>query len=148
MIVSADVHDPLGLQLATIRKLQQRSRPIDVAERQQYAQAEDRQDTPDDVRFMRTTLSLEAMMQQMGHTELQPQTEGSPRRRRVPPRKRHESKQAHRASPTKATPQAVLEPYSAMTKDNRRLLQKRARRYGHLHTVYDVHDRATLHMTV
>ena len=37
-----------------------------------------------------------------------------------------------------------------MSNENRRLLQKRSRRYGHMHTNYDMHDRkgATMRMTV
>lgn len=140
--VLADVHDPLGLQLATIRKLQQRSRPAGTAEREQQDQTERRQDTPDDVRFMRTTLSLEPMVQQIA----------AHNHRRSPAHTGHEPAQGRAGPPTRATPKSTttLKPYSEMTKENRRFLQKRSRRYGHMHTNYDMRDRqgATLHMTV
>ena len=147
--VLADVHDPIGLQLATIRKLQQRSPPAGAAGRQ--AQAEPRLVTPDDVRFMRTTLSLEATVPQMDS-----QNNDARRRRRSPSRDKgqhHRTQQRAGLLEARAVASHAntsLEPYSAMTKEHRRVLQKRSRRYGHLHTNYDMRDRQgeTLLVTV
>ena len=138
--VLADVHDPLGLQLATIRKLQQRSRPAGTVAREQQCQTEQRQDTPNDVRFMRSTLSLEPLVQQIeAHARRRSSASNRPAKGRLVP-------------PTQATSRSKtgLEPYSQMSNENRRLLQKRSRRYGHMHTNYDMHDRqgATMRMTV
>jgi hypothetical protein len=182
----ADVHDPLGLQLATIQTLQ-RSRP-GLAETNWEGQVRQRRlQTPEDVRFMRSTLSLAGMVRPQQDDEGSDSDDdahaGAQRRWRSPPRTRGGQQPRHiereqgfdtspvRESPAKqkirrdasgldgdrggggggSKPKSGLVAYRAMTSENRRVLQKRTRRYGHLVTDYNAQDRqgaTLLHMTV
>ena len=162
----ADIHDPLGLQIAAVHKLQQR--PGSREEQWQGAVKQRRAATPEDVRMMRNTLTLAGMVRlnyldDDGQLEIgwAAQRDGLGARSGAPGQSRTQREQGFDSSPTRAAaakqrkqkfaakPLVPLLSYQEMTKQNKKVLQKRTRRYGHLVTDYDRQDRATLmHMTV